>query len=149
MTTLPAILTAEGLAAEIYASEGGFAGVPFRVRIGESWSDWAAEPTLVTRRIPGSNASITQFLGLGPLKVQYQLLLPSAEAYAALRALIGTEGTLVLAEDAAAMDGETHLTLGVAYLELTDVLLVGIDPGSVKRDAGLVFCTANFQKDGG
>lgn len=134
-------------AADITADATSFAEIPFRVRVTDGWNDWASVADVVTRRIPGSNAAVTQFMGLGPEHVSYELILASTSDFTALKTLVGTQATLILRDDAATTDGEGAMVAGVPVLVIADVLLVGIDPESVRREGDLVFCQADFQRD--
>ena len=133
---------------EIEAEYVSFGDVPFRVRITGGWSDWAGETYVVTRHIPGSDLSITQYLGRGPDRVTYELMFSSAERFRQFRALVGTEQTLILAGDAAAVESTTVVFSDRVYQKIENVLLVDIDRGSVERLGGhVIVCSATFQKD--
>ncbi len=133
----------------IAAHRVGFGAAPFMAYSegGGEWSDWASDAAAITRNIPGGDLSVTQFMGLGPERVTYRLALGSGDDFAALKLLIGTRATLTLHDGVATTSGTGVIHAGEVYLEIPNVLLVSIDPGSVtRRIGGYITCDAEFRR---
>lgn len=131
----------------IAAHAVAFGAVKLKVQANGGWPDWVAEPHVVTRHIPGSYLSVSQAMGFGPERVAYELALGSTADFAALKALVGTRATLTLLDGTATTTGTPATIGGRAYLQIPNVLLLGIDAASVRRrTAGYVLCTAAFHR---
>ncbi len=107
---------------------------------------WATEASTVTKRVPGGNKFVTQYLGRGPETVTYELAFASVDAFHNFKLLIGTSNTLTLPADVAALSGRSPVVIGgVKYDRLTATVLASIDPSSVLyQNGGVVRCSATF-----
>lgn len=122
----------------------GFESVPFAVY---GPAQWTSEALTVTRRVPGGNAYVTQYLGRGPETVTYDLAFASIDEFHHLKTLLGTSGVLTLAADVAAVPDRVSVVLaGESYDRLADTVLIAVD--SVEyQNGGIVRCQATFQRE--
>lgn len=111
-------------------------------------AQWESESLTVTKRIPGGNSSVTQFLGRGPETVTYDLVFASLDEFHTFKQRQGSTGTLTLTADTAALaDRGPAVIAGIRYDRLTDVTLLQIEPGSTQFGRnGIVRCQATFQR---
>lgn len=119
----------------------GFGDVAFMVT-GDG--QWASEALTVTRRIPGSNNFITQYLGRGPETVSLELMLATPEEFHNLKSLTGQSGTLtVLAGYTALPDLDPAVIAGDDYERIADVVLTDVKAKTTDL-GGIVTCDATF-----
>lgn len=121
----------------------GFGPVGFMVF---GTGQWMSDAKTIIRAVPGGTAVWTQFMGRGPEMVQYDAQFDSVADFTIFKTLIGTTNTLIVRADTAALSSTRPVALGgVGYDQIDDVLLAGIDPGSVQYIGnGITRCKLTF-----
>jgi len=117
---------------------------------------WQQVPQSVDRHVPGSNNTITQLLGFGPLTQTYRLLFDDTTEYAAFMELRQTRDVLTVyaamcelpqtaADETTGVRAVADVVLfGRTYKRIQDVLLKETTSDAVRLD-GACECTALFQ----
>lgn len=117
---------------------------------------WQQDTYSADRHVPGGNVTITQLLGLGPLKQTYRLFFENTTEYSAFLDLKHTTDELTVYaamcelpqtapdEDTGIRAVAEVVIFGNVYKRIQDVLLKDVT-GDVIRVDGTCECTALFQ----
>jgi hypothetical protein len=134
-----------------------FGAVPFEVMWPDGGADaampdWSQEAYTLSRHVPGSDRTIVQTLGKGPLTVTYRLWLESVGDYRALQAKVQRIDVLVLFAGMTSA-GSTYVgevtyvdVRGEGYVFINAVNLFSLGQPSIFVD-GTVEVDATFQRN--
>lgn len=117
----------------------GFDGVSFQI-FGDA--QWGLASRVIEQPVSGYNITLSQFMGMGPWRVSYDIRLSTIDDYRALIAKIGTEGDLLGFADTIAAPVTPVVIAGVAYDKVVGCLLKSVTNARFLRDR--VECTAEF-----
>jgi len=113
--------------------------------------DWTPQQVLVGRHVPGSNTTIRQNMGAGPMTVSWYVVLASDSDFQTFCSMVGNAATLRLIAEATSWPGTRQvLYAGDAYKEFDTVTLTAVAPPSsvsMRRWDGTVLCLATFEWD--
>lgn len=143
-------------------SLANFEGVYFGILNGGAGDDlrmpgWSQDNISVTRHIPGSNRNVTFQMGRGPMTIAYRVHLATETDHAALQALVGDEGVLLVPKricelpqtdpDANGVRAVSEVDyFGRIYKRITEVKLMDAGSPQVGQD-GTVETTLSFQRN--
>lgn len=111
-------------------------------------NDWQPTYDRVADRIPGSNRTLRQNMGAGPLTLATDVLFRDAYAYQHFLTLRTQPGTLTMNRAYTMYPGAREFQINqVVYVEFDDVY-VAADPSNVRRDTnGVVHCRIVFERE--
>ena len=127
----------------------GFDDVHFRILRDSSSlgqvADWSLNPVIPSRHVPGTNITVTQFMGFGLAQVTWTLRFGCRHQYHALMAKLAQRGTLRVLYGMQSHKGVQKSILDRVYEELPQTQLIGISNVVTYVD-GSVECQATFQR---
>lgn len=125
----------------------GFGDAKFRVMRGGRGElpDWAIRLNRVTDRIPGSNRSVTQILGVEPAVLTLPVEFDDRDHYRRCLALLGKTDTLTLLAGFTSAEGDREYLHGREYEHFANTLLDEVDRQAFMVD-GSINATLVFRR---